>query len=447
MASFTASPTTGAAPLLVLLTDRSSGVTARSWNLGDGTTATTQIVAKAYMKPGVYTVTLTVTAGGRSGTATRVINVAPAAGSPPPPTGTPPAPPPPPPPAPPAPPTGGTGGSNPPGGAALHTNGLVAGYGFEERDGPDVIDASGNKNNGRISGATRVITTFFGRALWFDGKNDWVTVEHGASLSLTKGMTLEAWVYPTARLGGWRAVLLKEHTGGRAYSLYANSNLARPSSTINAGGADRQLAGGPQPPLGTWTHLAATYDGSTQRLYVNGQLVGTRAQAGDILVSGGKLRIGGNSISTNEYFTGYIDEVRVYNRALTQAEIVADSKTAVVGLLLSRSPDRSNAVPLNGSTVSGVIYVYYENINPRALTNPVKQVAFWLDDPNPARPTGAPRRIEVTCPCDFAGTAELNRALGFDTTALSKGTHTITAQVTMRDGTVLPFIIGTFVIQ
>jgi hypothetical protein len=294
---------------------------------------------------------------------------------------------------------------------------------------------------GWISGATRVTTAFFGRALRFNGAKNWVYIDDKPSLDLTNGMTLEAWVYPTVRLSNWSTVLLKERPGGFTYSLYANSDRGNPSNTIDTGGAYRQLSAGPQLPVNTWTHLAATYDGSTQRLYVNAVLVGSRPQAGSISTSGGKLFIGGNSI-WGEYFTGYIDEVRVYNRALTQAEIALDSKTAVVGLLVSKSADRSNAVPLNGLPVSGTIYVYYALIGPNATSNPVNQVAFWLDSANPASPSGAPRRIETASPFDFAGTGS-----GFNTAGLSKGIHSITAQVTLRDGTVLPFIVGTFRIQ
>lgn len=442
VASFSASPTTGTAPLVVTLTDTSSGsITSRSWNLGDGTTAATQVVAKTYSNPGTYSVTLTVNGSGGSTTATQSISVtAPTA------TGG----------------TGGTGtgggtadgttggttgGSGTTGGTAAHQNGLVAAYGFEEQNGRGVVDSSGMRNRGTISGGDRVTTSFFGRALRFNGKGDWVTIDDSASLDLTKGMTLEAWVYPTVRMTNRATVVLKERSGGLAYSLHANSARGNPSSTINTEGANKELSAGAQLPVNTWTHLAATYDGSSQRLYVNGELAGTRPQAGSISTSRGKLRIGGNSISGDEYFTGYIDEVRVYNRALTQAEIALDSKYAVVGLLVSTSPDRSNAVPLNGLPVSGTIYVYYALIGPNAASNPVRQVAFWLDNPNPSYPSGTPTRIDPLSPFDFAGTVDSGSAAGFDTTGLSKGIHTITAQVTLSDGTILPFIIGTFTIR
>jgi hydrogenase maturation factor HypE len=78
-----------------------------------------------------------------------------------------------------------------------------------------------------------------------------------------------------------------------------------------------------QLPLNAWTHLAATFNGSTLILYVNGVQVGSRAVSGAILTSTGALRIGGNSV-WGEFFQGRIDEIRIYNRALTQPEIQTD---------------------------------------------------------------------------------------------------------------------------
>ena len=59
-----------------------------------------------------------------------------------------------------------------------------------------------------------------------------MTVADSASLDLTTGMTLEAWVYPTLLSGAWRTVLLKEQTTGMAYGLYAGENAARPSAHV-----------------------------------------------------------------------------------------------------------------------------------------------------------------------------------------------------------------------
>ena len=79
---------------------------------------------------------------------------------------------------------------------------------------------------------------------------------------------------------------------------------------------------------GTFTHLAATYDGATLKLYVGGNLVGSKAATGAIMTSTNQLQIGGDSIY-GQYFAGVIDEVRVYNTALTQAQIQTDMTTPI----------------------------------------------------------------------------------------------------------------------
>ncbi len=414
VAGFTATPTSGTAPVTVNFTDTSTGSpTAWSWTFGDGGTSSSKNPSYTYTTAGTYSVTLTAIGSGGSNTTTKTNYITVSASTS----------------------SSGTG-------SAGTVNGLVAAYGFEEPTGTQTtIDASGSGNLGTISGATRITTTQFGKALSFSGTNNWVTINDSASLDLTIGMTLEAWVYPTS-LNGWKTVLMKEQTGFASYWLYANDDASRPADVVNIGGTLRQLSAGSHLPTNTWTHLAATYDGSTQKLYVNGVLVGSRSQTGAIALSSGALRIGGNSV-WGEYFTGYIDEVRVYNRALTSTEITADSKLAVVGLVLSTSASRSNSTPLNGASVSGNIYVSYTLIGPTAAAKPAKLVKFWLDDPKPTNPTGAPKFTDSTSPFDFAGTNSDGTARAFSTTGLSKGVHTITAQVTLSDGTILPYITGT----
>jgi hypothetical protein len=78
----------------------------------------------------------------------------------------------------------------------------------------------------------------------------------------------------------------------------------------------------------TWAHVAATYDGATMRLYVNGVEVSSRAQTGAIATSTNPLQIGGDSFY-GQYFTGLIDEVRIYNQALSVDEIQSDMNTPV----------------------------------------------------------------------------------------------------------------------
>jgi hypothetical protein len=152
-------------------------------------------------------------------------------------------------------------------------------------------------------------------------------VNDSASLNLTTGLTIEAWVYPTAALSGWTDVVMKERSGGASYYLVAGSEWDRAVGGLNIAG-ERMVISGVAVPLNTWTHLTTTYDGAYQRLYVNGSLMASRTQSGAISTAPGPLRIGGNSI-WGEYFRGMIDDVRIYSRALSGSEIVSDMNTAV----------------------------------------------------------------------------------------------------------------------
>ena len=221
-------------------------------------------------------------------------------------------------------------GPPPPPPPPTETGGLVAAYGFNEGSGVSVTDLSGSGNSGTATGTGWSPSGKYGKALSFDGTSSIVTIPDSNSLDLSSGMTIEAWVNPTAvgaDAWSWRTVVLKEQPAGMAYALYANNGSARPAGQVNIGGEQNAL-GVAQVPVGTWTHLAVTYDGDSLELYVNGLQVGSKTQSGFILASDGPLRIGGNAV-WGEYFAGLIDEVRVYNRALSRDEITADMGAAL----------------------------------------------------------------------------------------------------------------------
>jgi Bacterial Ig domain len=102
------------------------------------------------------------------------------------------------------------------------------------------------------------------------------------------------------------------------------------------------------------------------------------------------------------------------------ATISVGSSVAASGILLSYAPDRSNAVDLNGRTVSGNIYVFVPSSG-------VNQVRFLID--------GTQVKIESIAPFDLAGTSTNGtNALAFDASALAAGTHTVQAQMTLSNG-------------
>ena len=145
-----------------------------------------------------------------------------------------------------------------------------------------------------------------------------------------------------------------------------------------------------QLPLTTWTHIAATYDGATLRLFVNGTQVGTRAVSGSIVISGNPLRIGGNSI-WGEYFSGRVDDVRIYNRAISTAQIQTDMNMPVA----PPAPDATAPTvainsPAAGSTLSATVTVTASASDNVAVSG----VQFMLDDlPLGAEDTSSPYAI------------------------------------------------------
>lgn len=228
--------------------------------------------------------------------------------------------------------------------------GLVAAYGFNEASGTELNDSSGNTNKGTISGASWNTAGRYGAALSFNGTSSRVDIPGTASLNLTTGMTMEAWVRPNVVPTGWRSILTKEKTGGLVYGLYGNSDTNRPSAHVSIGW-EQDTRGTAQLAVNTWTHLTGTYDGTNLRIYVNGVLASTKMIGGSLPTSTGMLRIGGNVV-WGEYFSGLIDEVRIYNRALSATEIQTDMNTPVGAAGGAISVPASVSVAAGASTAS-----------------------------------------------------------------------------------------------
>jgi hydrogenase maturation factor HypE len=112
------------------------------------------------------------------------------------------------------------------------------------------------------------------------------------------------------------------------YALYAGQSVSRPGGYVFTAGLEKGVNGTAALAVNTWTHVASTYDGTTLRMFVNGTQVATRAVTGAMPASGDPLRFGGNAI-WGEWFTGRLDEIRVYNKARTAAEIQGDMARAV----------------------------------------------------------------------------------------------------------------------
>jgi hypothetical protein len=150
-------------------------------------------------------------------------------------------------------------------------------------------------------------------------------VNNSATLDLTTGMTLEAWVRPASINADYQSIITKPMDSTFNQISYVLHGGSRPTGTPSLGlsVSASNLTGPATLPLNAWSHVAGTYDGVTVRLYVNGVQVASQAQNGAVLTSAESVRIGLG-------WSGLIDDVRIYNRALAASEIQADMNTPIV---------------------------------------------------------------------------------------------------------------------
>jgi chitodextrinase len=212
--------------------------------------------------------------------------------------------------------------------------GLVAAYSFSEGSGTTVADASGNGNTGTIVNATWTSSGKYGNALAFNGSTSYVDVGNSASLQLTGSMTLEAWINAAANPPDDGQIIAKsDDSAGWQFKTSPDTGPqtfgAKVSGTSSTG---TQRYSSLTRSLNTWYHVASVYNpaAGTLDIYVNGVL-NNGTLIGSIPASqvsqGVNVNIGRRT--GGFYFNGIIDEVRVYNRALSVAEIQTDMNTPV----------------------------------------------------------------------------------------------------------------------
>jgi hypothetical protein len=223
---------------------------------------------------------------------------------------------------------GDVGASN---GGACVADDRVTALGFDEGHGTTTADASSYGFTGTLEGNVAWTTGRFGGALQFPGGSGaWVTVPNHPALNPTNDFTVSAWVYATS-LPSDACVIYKETSSALTYALYATNVFGGPAVWVTKGGSFFNATGPTTISTNTWTHLAGTFDGSFLRVYVNGALASSSALAAPIDMDNGPIRIGGNPGWPGEVFAGKIDEVRVYNRAQSAAEILSDMSTPIDG--------------------------------------------------------------------------------------------------------------------
>ena len=219
--------------------------------------------------------------------------------------------------------------------AASNNDGMVGYWKFDETDiGSSVTDASGDNNVGILtsnnpSPSTDMPSTSFtnARSLEFNGLNQYVYKSGPTGFNTGRNpRTITGWIKAIHTANNkvpFAYGLCHGGDDGRAFGVFLDGN-----DIINFWGCgSKDFNTGVGVTIGEWTHLAVTYDGTDVRVYKNGEEVGTAVRSLTSITDPNsvKWQVGsGYELDSNGYyFPGGIDDVRVYNRALTSTEISA----------------------------------------------------------------------------------------------------------------------------
>ena len=193
---------------------------------------------------------------------------------------------------------------------------------FDEGRGKIVRDSSGNGNDGTINGDPKWVEGRFGKGLEFDGVDDYVAVPDSDSLDIDGDrITIVAWI----KGSGWPAAnhivrKLHDQAQGHIYVLRVQPDKIRAYIATDVKPSPGYQVDGATPlKVGEWYHVALVYDGNEIRIYLNGELDGSLPASGNIETSDAELRIGRGDPAG--YFAGVIDEVAIFDAALSEEEI------------------------------------------------------------------------------------------------------------------------------
>jgi hypothetical protein len=204
------------------------------------------------------------------------------------------------------------------------STGPVVAYAFSDGAGTVVADHSPNGNDGTIANDGSWGAGRFGGALVLDGYDDVVEVGSGDPIQLENAFTIEAWVRPTTV--AWHTIA---HKGSGAALVRFEITATGHPRILGYFGGEFAIAETPSPvALNRWTHLAATYDGTALRIFVDGVAQAAEPASGVLGLSSEPFLVGGMA-GPGRTVNGGLDEVRIYRRALTAAEVQLDLATPI----------------------------------------------------------------------------------------------------------------------
>ncbi len=196
---------------------------------------------------------------------------------------------------------------------------LIGWWKMDETSGTVAADSSGNGNDGTVVGGAQWVSGYIDGALDFDGDDDYVDCGYDPIFDTAGEMTVATWLTVRSVPTAWASVVAK---GEYSWRLSCENLETRFHFGITIwSAANPSIAGTTAVGLNEWHHVAGTYDGANINVYLDGVLDGTVATTSAIGKNAANVLIGENPEAAGRNWDGMIDDVRIYNRALSQAEL------------------------------------------------------------------------------------------------------------------------------
>ena len=203
---------------------------------------------------------------------------------------------------------------------AAEPPGLLAEWTFDEGDGPVAHDSSGNGRDARVFGATWV-KQGNGFALSLGGPDSYVDCGQNQALGVTGPVTVAAWIKPIGKPRSDAPLL------GMGMSSYGMTQYDDVLYWYVGHGKASSSWLGVKLTAGEWSHVAATYDNQQMRVWVNGREAASRKTKVETYPLDGPFQMSSQARPGIAKFRGVLDNVRVYNRALTRNDVLARLRT------------------------------------------------------------------------------------------------------------------------
>ena len=210
---------------------------------------------------------------------------------------------------------------------ALHNLTIVGYWKFNDGSGTLAKDSSGYGNNGTLRNGTaacangdcpRWVTGIYGNAIIFDGINDHVNISDSNITNVTDPFTLSAWIRRN-QTGADNSIIDHRDGSSNGYGMRI-TDTDQLRCFVNADTGTLSVASTSTIGAGGWTHVTCNYNAGNMSVYINGSYDRSDTLSSDATRGGGITRIGVSSSDTR-YMNGTIDEIRIYNRALSASQI------------------------------------------------------------------------------------------------------------------------------